>query len=64
MTDTPADDATPAETIASLKRRISIAEEECGALRGLGQEELYLRACSAIEVLELQLEERLRRAVT
>ena len=57
-------DAAPRDTIASLKQRIKLAEEECGALRGPGQEELYLQACSMTEALELQLEERLRQAVT
>ena len=57
-------DAAPLETIASLEQRIKLAEEECGALRGQGQEELYLQACSLAEVLELQLEERLHQAVT
>ena len=60
----PADDAMPAETIASIKRRIAIVEEECGALRGPGQEELYLRARATIDALERELEEWLRRAVT
>jgi GST-like protein len=58
------DDEAPIETIASLKQRIKLAEEECDALRGPGQEELYLQACSLVEALELQLEERLRQAVT
>ena len=58
------DDVTPLETIASLKRRIALAEEECNALRGPGQEELYLQTCSTLEALEPRLEERLRQAVT
>jgi hypothetical protein len=33
-------------------------------LRAAGQEENDLQACSMIEALELQLEERLRQAVT
>jgi hypothetical protein len=54
----------PIETIAALKRRIALLDEECDALRGLGQEELYLQTCSMVEALELQLEERLRQAAT
>ena len=56
--------APPAETIAGLKRRIAVAEEESAALRGPGQEESYMRACSEVDALELQLEAHLRQAVT
>ena len=57
-------DVTSFETIASFKHRIKVAEEERDALRVSGQEELYMQACSMVEALELQLEERPRQAVT
>jgi hypothetical protein len=60
----PDSDTAPTETIASLKQRIRVAEEECDALRAAGQEESYMQACSKVEALELQLEVRLRQAVT
>jgi len=60
----PESGVAPIEAIASLKRRIRVAEEECNALRRLNQEELYLKACSTVDMLELQVEERLRLAVT
>ncbi len=60
----PDSDAAPTETIASLKQRIRAAEEECDALRSVGQEESYMRAYAMVEALELKLEERLRQAVT
>lgn len=56
--------AAPSETIASLKQGIRAAEEECDALRAVGQEESYMQAYSRVEMLELRLEERLRQAVT
>lgn len=58
------DEVPSLETIASLKQRIRVAEEELDALRAPGQEEFYMQACSTVEALELQLEERLRQAVT
>jgi hypothetical protein len=54
--------SAPLQTIESLKHRIRLAEEERDALRARGDEELYLRAASMVEALELQLEERLREA--
>ena len=60
----PDGDAAPPEAIASLKQRIGVAEEERDALRAAGQEESYMEACSMVEALELQLEARLRQAVT
>ena len=57
-------DVASFETIASFKHRIKVAEEERDALRVSGQEELYMQACSMVEALELQLEERPRQAVT
>jgi GST-like protein len=59
-----ADGVPTLEPIEALKRRIALAEEERDALRAAGQEESYLQACSMVEALELQLEERLRQAVT
>ena len=58
------DEVPSSETISSVKHRIKIAEEERNALRAAGQEELYMQACSMVEALELQLEDRLRQAVT
>lgn len=60
----PDDDASPVDAIASLKQRIKVAEEERDPLRASGQEESYMQACSMVEALELQLEERVRQAVT
>jgi len=51
---------TAQERIEDLKRRIAVSQEECDALRSPGREEDYLRACSMIEALELQLEASLR----
>ncbi len=51
-----------AAAIDDLKRRIAETERECDALRAPGHEEDYLRACSTVEALELQLEARLRAA--
>jgi len=60
----PVADGSPVEAIDGLKERIKVAEEECDALRVPGREESYMQACSMVEALELQLEERLRQAVT
>jgi len=51
---------TIADEVATLKRRIALAEEERDALQLAGQEESYLQVCSMVEALELQLEGRLR----
>lgn len=51
---------TIAHEVATLKRRIALAEEERDALQLAGQEESYLQVCSMVEALELQLEGRLR----
>ena len=51
---------TIAEDVVALKRRLALAEEERDALQLAGQEENYLQACSMIEALEIQLEERLK----
>lgn len=48
------------EEIVALKRRLALAEEERNALQLAGQEENYLQACSMVQALELQLEERLQ----
>jgi GST-like protein len=60
----PVENLPPREPIELLKRRIAVAEEERDALRALKHEEDYLHACSTVEALELQLEERLRQAMT
>ena len=51
---------TIADEVATLKRRIALAEEERDALQLAGQEESYLQTYSMVETLELQLEERLQ----
>lgn len=48
------------EEIETMKRRIALAEKERDALQLAGQEENYLQACSMVQALELQLEERLQ----
>jgi hypothetical protein len=47
------------ESIASLKSRVRVAEKERDALATFTQEEQYLRACSLVDALERQLEERI-----
>ena len=51
---------TVAEEVVALKRRLALAEEERDALQLARQEEDCLQACSMVQALELQLEERLR----
>jgi hypothetical protein len=52
------------DDIAAFKSRIAQAESQRDGWRAAGQQEKYLEACSLVDALELQLDQRLRQAVT
>jgi hypothetical protein len=55
-------DDTFQDDIATFKSRIAQAETQRDGWRAAGHHEKYLEACSMVDALELQLEQRLRRA--
>jgi hypothetical protein len=54
----PITDTTFQEDIDSIKSRIVDAEAERNSWRMAGLQEKYLEACSMVEALEFQLDER------
>jgi hypothetical protein len=57
----PITDTTFQEDIASIRRRIVIAEADRNGWGMAGLQEDYLEACSTVERLEVELDERVAR---